>query len=258
MAAVLLATAVLAAPGPPVRRMARIALTRGPTAFPIAAVGAVMVAVLAMSAPPPLLMVCVLIGVLITARIRRYQRNRRILREGQAIAAALEVLIGELRVGAHPLDAFTVAAGESRGATARALRAVAGRARFGADVAEGMRVVASTSPVPDQWRRLAVFWDLAAEHGLALSALMRAAHRDIVERQRFADRMQAALAGARATAAILAALPALGVLLGQLIGADPIRFLLGGGLGGALLGIGVGLIALGVIWADRLVDRLVT
>jgi tight adherence protein B len=87
---------------------------------------------------------------------------------------------------------------------------------------------------------------------------MRAAHRDIVERQRFADRMHAALAGARATAAILAALPALGVLLGQLIGADPVRFLLGGGVGGVLLGIGVGLICLGVTWADRIVDRLAT
>lgn len=156
------------------------------------------------------------------------------------------------------MAAFTIAAAESDGQTARSLRAVASRARLGADVAEGMRMAARISPEPDHWIRLAVFWDLAAEHGLALSTLMRAAHRDIVERQRFSERMHAALAGARATATILAALPALGVLLGQMVGADPVGFLLGEGLGGFLLGIGVGLICVGVIWADRIVDRMAT
>jgi tight adherence protein B len=86
---------------------------------------------------------------------------------------------------------------------------------------------------------------------------MRAAHRDIVDRQRFADRTHAALAGARATAAILACLPVLGVLLGQLIGARPVRFLFSGGPGGVLLLIGVTLISAGLIWADRIIDRLV-
>ena len=85
---------------------------------------------------------------------------------------------------------------------------------------------------------------------------MRAAHRDIVDRQRFADRMHAALAGARATALILALLPAFGVLLGQLVGADPVGFLLGGGAGGVLLVAGVTLICIGILWADRIVDRL--
>ena len=49
------------------------------------------------------------------------------------------------------------------------------------------------SSVPAYWNRLAVYWQLAAEHGLAMSTLMRAAHRDIVDRQRFADRVQAGL-----------------------------------------------------------------
>lgn len=256
IAAVLLAAAVLAAPAPPIRRLR---LPRRPAdRWGPAIVTAGVVAALAVLAPLPLLVLCVVIGVLIVARIRRQRRNRRSLREGQEMAAALEVVVNELRIGAHPLAAFTVASAESRGDTARVLRAVAGRAQLGADVAEGMRVAARTSPVPNHWNRLAVFWDLAAQHGLALSTLMRAAHQDIMERQRFADRMHAALAGARATAAILAALPALGVLLGQLIGADPVRFLLAGGLGGALLAIGVCLICAGVFWADFIVDRLVT
>jgi tight adherence protein B len=50
----------------------------------------------------------------------------------------------------------------------------------------------------------------------------------------------------------------LGVLLGQLIGADPLRFLFGRGVGGAFLVAGVGLIAAGLVWANRIIDRLVT
>lgn len=191
------------------------------------------------------------------ARVRRRRRAQRRLDEGRAVAAALEVLVGELGVGAHPVAAFAVAAGESDGGVGEALRAVASRARFGADVPAGIRNAATASVVPAYWNRIAVSWELAAQQGLSMAVLMRAAHRDIVDRQRFADRTHAALAGARATAGILAGLPVLGVLLGQLIGAHPLRFLLGGGLGGALLIAGVVLICAGVSWADGILDRLV-
>lgn len=91
--------------------------------------------------------------------------------------------------------------------------------------------MADHSAVPVYWERMAVCWQLAADHGLAISVLMRAAQRDIVDRQRFADRVEAGSAGARATAAILAGMPMIGVLLGQLVGAHPLRFLFGAGPG---------------------------
>jgi tight adherence protein B len=174
------------------------------------------------------------------------------------MAAALEVLIGELRVGSHPSRAFAVAAAESGGPVGLSLQQVAARSRLGADVAAGLIAAERDSAVPAYWLRLAVFWELAAQRGLAMSVLMQAAHHDIVDRQRFTERIRAALAGARATAVILAALPALGVILGQFIGAHPVRFLLGGGLGGVLLVIGVALIAAGLAWADRITRRLLT
>jgi len=174
------------------------------------------------------------------------------------MVAALEVLVGELRVGAHPLRAFAIAADESPGSVGTALTAVATRAELGADVGAGLRAAAAGSSVPAYWDRLAVCWQLAAEHGLAMSTLMRTAHGDIVGRQRFTDQVQAGLAGARATAAILAGLPLLGVALGELIGAHPTRFLLGGGVGGWLLVVGVSLVAMGVAWSDRIIDRLTT
>ena len=172
------------------------------------------------------------------------------------MAAALDILIGELRVGAHPLRALAVAAAESDGEVGLALHAVAARAHLGADVPAGIRSIGANSALPVYWDRLAVFWQLAADHGLAMSTLMGAAHRDILDRQRFAARMRAALAGARATAVILALLPALGVLLGQIVGAHPLRFLLGSGPGGVLLVLGVGLACAGMVWADRIVDRV--
>jgi tight adherence protein B len=132
---------------------------------------------------------------------------------------------------------------------------VAARAQLGADVTAGLRSVAETSALPFHWERLAVCWQLAAEQGLPMSTLMRAAQRDIVERQRFSGKVTSAMAGARATAAILAGLPMLSVLFGQLIGADAMVFLLAGRAGGWLLVVGVTLVCGGLVWSDRITDR---
>jgi len=101
-----------------------------------------------------------------------------------------------------------------------------------------------------------VCWQLASDHGLAIATLMRAAQRDIAERQRFSARVSSSMAGARATATILAGLPVLGVLLGQLIGARPLSFLLGGHAGGWLLVVGSVLACGGLLWCDRITDRI--
>jgi tight adherence protein B len=48
----------------------------------------------------------------------------------------------------------------------------------------------------------------------------------------------------------------LSVLVGQLIGADPVAFLLGGRTGGWLLVVGITLVCAGLLWSDRITDRL--
>jgi tight adherence protein B len=188
-------------------------------------------------------------------RYRRRCRSRRAGDEGCALQTALDVLVGELRVGSHPVDAFCVAADETGGTVAASLRAVAARARLGADVTAGLRSAARSSALPAHWDRLAVCWHLAGDQGLAIATLMRAAQRDIAERQRFSARVASGMAGARATAAILAGLPGLGVLLGQLIGARPLSFLLNGHAGGWLLVIGTTLACGGMWWSDRITER---
>lgn len=188
----------------------------------------------------------------VALRARRAGKRTRRAAEAAALQTALDVLAGELRAGAHPVVAFETAASEVPADVAVALSAVAASARLGVDVSVGLRAAASASAVPQYWDRLAVCWEMAHRHGLAIALLMRTAHRDLVERARFESRVAAGMAGARATAGVLAALPVVGIGLGQLVGADPVRFLLSDGLGGWLLAMGAVLSCTGLLWSDRI------
>lgn len=258
LSAPILSLALLVLPASPGQRLAPA--RRRPVSVPatpwLACVGACVIVGAVVLLPLTTVLAVMVVGVTGSLRYRRRRRARCSTQEGQALEAALEVLVGELRVGAHPVQAFSAAADETEGPVASALRAVAARARLGADVSVGLRAAAMASALPAQWERLAVCWQLASDHGLAISTLMRAAQRDIAERQRFSARVASGMAGARATAAILAGLPLIGVLLGQLIGARPLSFLLGGHPGGWLLVIGVALACSGLLWSDRITDRV--
>lgn len=263
LAALILSLAVMVLPPSPLGRLTGLAgfrFAKRPAPRAQAQVGGVLACVTAGAAavlPLTTILAVAVLGATAGLRFRRSRRRRRSSAASQALETALDVLVGELRVGAHPVRAFSVAADETGGAVAAAFRAVAARARLGADVTAGLRAAAVSSGLPAQWDRLAVCWQLACDHGLAMATLMRTAQRDIAERQRFSVRVTAAMAGARATAAILAGLPMLGVLLGQLIGAQPLHFLLDGHTGGWLLVVGVTLACGGLLWSDRITDRLV-
>jgi len=231
LASLVLATAVLAAPHrhrlmPQPRRGRRM-----PAVVAVVALGTAAAVLLPVSVA---LAGVIVVGTVATRRRRMVARRAR-AGEAAALQSALDVLVGELRVGAHPVAAFEVAAREVDGPVAGSLSAVAARARLGADVAAGLRSFAASSRLPDHWERLALFWRLAQAHGLAIATLMRAAHRDIVERERFSAHVDAGMAGARTTGVVLAGLPVLGIGLGQLIGADPVGFLFSDGIGGWLL-----------------------
>ncbi len=256
VAAVALAVALLIIPGSPRRRL--IAPQHRSSARLLLWVGTPAIPVVALCVPLATTLAAAWVCVTLLLRHRRRVGKQRTTTEGRALQGALEVLVGELRVGAHPVRAFDLAAAETGGTVGGAFRSVAARAGLGADVSAGLRAVAARSELTYEWDRLAVFWQLGAQHGLAISTLMRAAQLDIIERQRFYARLEAGMAGARATAVILAGLPVLGVVLGELIGAAPLAFLSGGGVGGVFLVAGVGLLCVGLWWADRITDRLTT
>lgn len=69
------------------------------------------------------------------------------------------------------------------------------------------------------------------------------------------DDVEAALAGPRATARVLSCLPVLGLVLGTVLGADPVGVLLGGGLGTAAGVLGVLLLVVGRRWTAHLLGR---
>lgn len=170
---------------------------------------------------------------------------------------ALSVMIAELGVGAPAVracaaaaDELTVADGSS--SVAAMLRTMVGRAELGGDVFAG-----PVDGLDGPWRRVALVWRAADDLGLPLVDLLSSVRADVAARQRFGERTRAALAGPRATAGVLAALPVLGIALGQMMGADPLGVLFGGGLGGVLLVVGTILAAGGLVWSERITDRAV-
>ncbi|MGV0851284.1 type II secretion system F family protein [Mycolicibacterium phlei] len=254
-AAAALALALLVAPGPPRHRLA-VRRVRPAIRIPAPACAAAAVLMLAVTAPVGVAAAAGIVASTVEVRRRRRTRKRVATAEAAALQGALEVLVGELRIGAHPVAAFDTAAAETAGTVAASLRTVAARARMGADVVAGLRDAARDSAQRGYWERLAVCWLLAETHGLAIATLMHTAYRDIVARERFSSQVAAGMAGARTTAVILTTLPLLGVALGELIGAAPLRFLLGSGQW--LLVIGVTLACVGLLWSDRITEGVVT
>lgn len=257
-AALALALSVLIVPASTGQRARVSMLLPRPSRFSPTPFAAIAFAAAAWLMPWTATLALGLLGATLLTRRRLEVRRRAGIQEASALQDALDVLVSELRVGAHPVFAIGVAAKESHGRVAEALGSVAARAVLGADVVAGLRAAAHRSTSPDHWETLAACWRLAQTHGLAIATLMQAAQRDILARERFRGRVEAGMAGARATAAILAGLPLLGVLLGQSMGAHPLSFLLSGGAGGWCLVLGSALICCGLLWSDRITSKVLT
>lgn len=173
------------------------------------------------------------------------------------LADALRRITDELQAGSHP--AAALAGLPADGPVARRLLAPAATAaRLGDDVPAALRRGAQAQPsAAAELERVATAWSLAERHGVPLAELLAGVHDDIRWRVRFGAGVRAQLAGPRATAGLLTALPALGVALGQLMGADPIGVLRGSVLGQVLLVIGIGLVGAGRAWTAQILRRAV-
>ncbi|MFF3228704.1 hypothetical protein ACFYV7_38325 [Nocardia suismassiliense] len=211
------------------------------------------VAVVSVFGIGPLLATAMVAGT-VGFRVRRAGVERRRSAECAYLLDALEAVIGELRVGAHPSAAAEVAACEARGEAAEAFAVSAGRSRLGGSAAAGLRQPDSIVAV--ELSRIADAWQVAEQHGLALAELLSAARTDLVGRIRFHGRTTAALAGARATATVLAALPLLGLGLGQLMGAAPLHVLFASSAGTVLLPLGAALACAGLLWTDAITRKV--
>lgn len=195
-------------------------------------------------------------GLLAAAAVRATRRRAEQRTAGAERAGAVEavaVLAAELRAGRTPAEALTAAAAVGEGPFAAAL-AAAGRAlHLGADPAQVLRGTAPGSAAGAALRALAACLQVCGGSGGSLAGATEtvAAALRAEQEQRLA--VEGELAGPRATAAVLAALPLAGTLLAAGLGAHPVHVLLHTAVGGACLVGGVLLDLAGLWWTERLV-----
>lgn len=182
-------------------------------------------------------------------RTQAAQRNR--LTATEALTVGLTGLVDELRSGTHPATAAANAAADSGPPTKEVLSAVAATARLGGDVDRTLRSL-NQPQLTTALDQLARAWRVSADHGVALAEVLDATRKDLTQRTAFARTVEAKLAGPHASAKVLAALPVLGLLLGQLSGADPLGVLLTTVPGQLLLAVGAVLTSAGLLWTTKL------
>ncbi len=103
------------------------------------------------------------------------------------------------------------------------------------------------------WRQLAACLDVAEASGSPLAAVLaRYALRLETELDAIAVR-ETALAGPKATVRLLSWLPVLGLVLGMIMGVDPLAALFGGPIGWASLLTGAALMVVGRCWSGVLI-----
>ncbi|WP_240643804.1 type II secretion system F family protein [Antribacter gilvus] len=102
-------------------------------------------------------------------------------------------------------------------------------------------------------RAVAAATRLALDVGAPLGQVLESVAGTLVAEAEAAAEREAALAGPRTTARVLLWLPALGVVLGWALGADPVATAIGGGPGTVSIVAGVLLLLVGRTWTGRLV-----
>jgi tight adherence protein B len=182
---------------------------------------------------------------------RRKERVERGAR--QAIAEGLAAFVAELRSGADPARAALGAAEDAEPPAAEVFATVAATAQRGGDVEKALE---NNESAHAGVRQLARAWRLSGDHGVPLADVLEAVRDDLRRRAGFVRHVHARMEGPRASAAVLAALPVLGVLLGELTGSHPLGVLTGSGIGQVLLVVGVALVCAGLRWSARLTKEV--
>lgn len=180
------------------------------------------------------------------ALLRRSRRRADQRRRRREVLEFCDGLAAELRAGQPVVVALQAACGGMP-----ELAVVATAVRFGGGVADALRGCAGR-PGAEGLRAVAVAWEVAAGSGAALAGVLDRVAAALRAEEDARSEVEAALAPPRATAKLLAVLPAFGLLLGTSMGARPVDFLLGSGIGAACLAVGVGLVVAGVVWVERI------
>lgn len=251
--ALLLAAALCIGAVSPARRAGVPATTVNPAAALPLVVPVGVVAVLATDRALVLLSACVAGATVAHSVVRSRQRRTR-GRRLQATATYLGHVAAALRAGTTVAEACSRAADQLPAETpadlAGELRRVAAHARHGGN---GASVLAASQF--DELRDVGTLWSLSASLGIPVADLLSSARSRMDHAVRHRRATTAALAGPRATAVVLSALPLAGIAMGQAMGARPVALLTGGGLGGVLLLAGTCLVCAGFVSSQIIIGR---
>lgn len=186
-------------------------------------------------------------GARFRALLSRWRHRRRAVARRAATVELCTALAAELRAGAMPGDAIQRAATAVPGVCDEVARV----ARLGGDVGAAL-VAASVRSGCGGLARVAAVWSVSQHAGAGLADGCERIADWLRDDEALRREVAAQLAGARASARLLAVLPVLGILLGSSMGADPLQVLLQTPHGLACLAAGTALASIGLWWTERL------
>ncbi|WP_157987638.1 type II secretion system F family protein [Jiangella endophytica] len=178
--------------------------------------------------------------------LRRRRQRLALRRRESDVAEGCVALAGELASGVPPAQAVNAVAAE----WPELFGPAAGRAALGGDPAAALR---ATSAVPGAGplRAVAAAWEVSERTGAALSSALIAVADSVRAEATVRREADAQLASVRATARLMAGLPAATLLLFSAGDADAVGFLTSTPFGLACLVAAVFFVGAGLFWVDR-------
>jgi tight adherence protein B len=188
-------------------------------------------------------------------RWTRQRRTRRALEQTRraAVPELCGALAAELTAGRTPAAALREASAALPALADLLLPAVTA-AELGGDVAVELQEMAGR-PGADGLRHLAACWRVSERSGAGLAAALGRLGEGLRGEEAVRREVTAQLAAPRASARLLAALPAFGLVLGAGLGARPWEVLLGTPWGMGCLMAGLVLDGCGLLWVEQLSKR---
>jgi tight adherence protein B len=186
------------------------------------------------------------IAALVLTQRARHGRDRAEASRRAQIIEACDVLAADLSAGRPPSEALAGAA-----TICADLQIASAAANLGGDVPAALELAAE-SPGSAGLRALAAAWRVAEESGAAFAAITERLADSLRADEAIRRQIAASLAGTRATARLLAALPLFGTALGYALGANPLTFLTATPTGWLCLALGLALTTTGLLWTTHL------
>jgi tight adherence protein B len=223
------------------------------TAVTAGAAGAGLIAVVGVT--PTVLAVTA--GAVVAVAARRAQARRADAAVRAGVVQLLRAVAGELRAGRPAGAAFAVAAESAAPPLRAALTPLAPVAADGdaGELAAALRAVAARDRGLAGLARFASCWQVAVTSGASLAPAVDRVADALHDQIELSQALDASLAAPRATVRLLAALPVVGLALGGVLGARPLKFLLGAPAGLCCLVAAIGFDVAGVLWGRRIAHR---